>query len=341
MLEIPAVALTGYCEVADGVGLDPFEMLADWGISPEALNDPEHRLPAANVVDLLEASSVKSGQDGFAILMADRRNFASIGALSFLLQHVPTVRDIVRSLADHRRHLADIFRISLHEIQDTAFIRFDFPARYALPQILSASVAVVQSTIVGATGGRWRPSAIHFMFRAPAKQDLYRRFFGVPIEFESHFNGFSCSTESLCVPNPLANDAMVRNALRVLGLIPLPPEYEPLTGQVRRTIALLLPSGRASLAAVAAHLAMSVRALQRGLEREGQVFSSLLNDKKRVLAQRYLSSTQHSITAIAEMLGYSSISAFDRWFAGEFAVSPHFWRQVSHKDADIVQRPGP
>jgi AraC-like DNA-binding protein len=33
-----------------------------------------------------------------------------------------------------------------------------------------------------------------------------------------------------------------------------------------------------------------------------------------------------SVTTIAEQLGYASPSAFTRWFAAEFGVSPQAWR---------------
>ena len=41
--QMRAVTLTSYLEVARFVGLDPFEMLREVGISPQFLDDPENR----------------------------------------------------------------------------------------------------------------------------------------------------------------------------------------------------------------------------------------------------------------------------------------------------------
>jgi AraC-like DNA-binding protein len=88
----------------------------------------------------------------------------------------------------------------------------------------------------------------------------------------------------------------------------------------------MLPVGRGTLAQVADNLGLHARTLQRQLEKEGQTFAALLNAVRRELALRYLSSSAHNMTAIAHMTGYSSPSAFTRWFAAEFGMSPAAWR---------------
>jgi AraC-like DNA-binding protein len=90
--------------------------------------------------------------------------------------------------------------------------------------------------------------------------------------------------------------------------------------------ALLLPAGRATLEQVGENLGLHPRALQRLLEREGRTFATLLNEVRRELALRYLSSSTHQVTAIAQMTGYAAPSSFTRWFCAEFGVAPALWR---------------
>ena len=71
---------------------------------------------------------------------------------------------------------------------------------------------------------------------------------------------------------------------------------------------------------------MHARTLQRSLGNEGRTFAMLLNDVRRELALRYLSSSTHSITSVAQMTGYATPSSFTRWFTAEFDMAPAAWR---------------
>jgi AraC-like DNA-binding protein len=324
--QVRAVSLTSYLEVARFVGLDPFEMLREVGISPDFLEDPETRLPARSMVDLLERSAQQSGCESFALLMAECRTFASLGPLSLLLQHLPTVRDVMDAIIDYRRHMNEVLNFAVDARGDTSLFRLEVLSEYAKPQVTELSVAMAYIVLRGVSGGRWQASAIHFIRDAPRDLSIVERFFGVPVVFGSEFNGIACPTAALATSNPLADETMARHARRLLALVPLQPEHNPMSDRTRRAITLLLPSGRATLDTVAHNLGLTARALQRGLEKEERSFATLLNDVKRELAQRYLIDFDRPVGAIAVLTGYSSMSAFGRWFSAEFGSSPNSWR---------------
>lgn len=326
--QMRAASLTSYIEVARFVGLDPFAMLRDAGLSPTFLDDPENRHAAEPIVELLEESARRSGCDGFGLLMAECRSFEQLGPLSLLLERLPTVRDVVLAIGDFRRHFNDVLSIHLDEDEAVPLIRVEVLPEYATPQVVDLTVARFHRNIAGASGGRWAPSSVHFEHAAPADLGPFRRYFPCAIEFDSDFNGFACPAKSLDLPNPLANEVMARHARRLLQLVELTPEIAPTSDRARRAISLLLPSGRATLEQVAANLGISPRGLQRSLEKEGQGFGELLNETRREAAQRYLAGSNHSITAISDLTGYTSSSSFTRWFAHEFGMAPHIWRSA-------------
>ena len=323
-----AATLTGYLEVARHVGLDPFELLREAGLTPDFLDDPEKRHAAGDVVELLEASAARSGCESLGLLMAECRSFAQLGPLSLLLERLPTVRDVVKALSLYRRHFNDILDIELEEDGDPCLIDIELLPQFAKIQIIDLTAARFYRNVSGASGGRWHPLSVHLVRDAPEDLSAFRRIFPCPVEFGSSFNGFSCTSNSLAVANPLANETMARHASRLLQMVELGPEDAPTSDQARRAIALLLPSGKATLEHVATNLGVSARALRRGLEREGHVFGNLLNEVRRDLAQRYLASSNHSITAISDLTGYTSLSSFSRWFAAEFGMAPHSWRSA-------------
>ncbi len=326
MHQVRAVTLSGYVEVANFVGLDGRRMLREAGIALEALEDPENRLPAGPVIQLLERSAERSGCESFGLLMAEARSFASLGPLSLLLERLPNVREIVCAGISFQRHLNDVVTISMEDVGDTCVVRIDVEPGLWGVQVIDNSVAMAYRVLTHASGNRWQPACIHVMRPAPEDMSAWRRFYTVGIEFEAGFNGLSASCASMQIANPLADEVMARHARRLLNLVPLDREPGPASDRVRRVITLLLPGGRATLTQAAAQLGVSPRSLQRQLGEEGHQFADLLDTVRRELAAAYLAGSNRPVTSIAGLLGYASPSSFTRWFAGQFGVSPQAWR---------------
>ena len=86
---------------------------------------------------------------------------------------------------------------------------------------------------------------------------------------------------------------------------------------VERTIAQLLPHGKARTVEIARRLGMSTRTLMRRLASEGLTFGEILTELRVDLAKRYLKDRELAISRIAWLLGYQEVStfthAFKRW----------------------------
>jgi len=100
------------------------------------------------------------------------------------------------------------------------------------------------------------------------------------------------------------------------------PGRSSVVQDVRRSVYLLLPMGRASIEQVASGLGVNARTLQRRLDDAGVSFSTILNDVRRELAQRYIENTTYSMGRVAAMLGYANLSSFTRWFTAQFERAP-------------------
>jgi len=95
------------------------------------------------------------------------------------------------------------------------------------------------------------------------------------------------------------------------------PNASSLRVTIENAITLLLPHGKARLAAVAKALGMSSRTLARKMAAEELSFSNILNQLRSDLATHYLSDADLSISQIAWLVGYRGIGAFShsykRW----------------------------
>ena len=60
-------------------------------------------------------------------------------------------------------------------------------------------------------------------------------------------------------------------------------------------------------------------------------FSSLVNDTRATLAERYLANDRYSLTDVSQLLGFMAPSAFSRWFRGRFHATPTEWRHTARR----------
>lgn len=95
-----------------------------------------------------------------------------------------------------------------------------------------------------------------------------------------------------------------------------------ITARVRKALTMLLPSGRASAEAVAAHLNLSTRSLHRHLRNEGQSFQVVLNATRTELSMQYLGNAVISIKEISYLLGFRDPNAFYRAFRSWTGMTP-------------------
>lgn len=326
MHQIRAVTLTGYVEVAAFLGLDGRRMLRDVGLAPESLDNPANRLPAEAVVRLLDRSVKHSRCESFGLLMAECRTFASLGPVSLLLEHQPNVREVVRASIGHQHHFNDVIELSMDQDGDPTMIRYDLLPEFWSAPLIDLMVGIAHRILTSISGNAWKAESVHFVRGVPKDLSAWRRFFPAPVEFESSFNGFCCTNAAMQIPLPLADEKLAGHARDLLRLVPIRRGPAPLRERVERAIALLMPSGRATLEQVAAQIGLSPRGLQRRLEEEGHQFNALLNNVRSELATAYLASSARPITSVAGLLGYSSPSSFTRWFAGAYGVPPQEWR---------------
>jgi AraC-like DNA-binding protein len=320
---VRAASLTSYVPVARRVGLNPQVMLRKAGIDPAVLANPDLRIPAARVGSLLEESARESGCQTIGIQMAESRQLSDFGALSLLLTHQRTLRDILTTLVQYLHVLNESLAVQIEVTDDLVVIREEIVADRggATRQGNELAVGVMFRICRALLGTGWKPYSVHFNHTAPKDLSVHRRLFGLNPTFGSEFSGIVCAVKDLDKPNPSADPVMARYARQFVEAMP-GAASRSIVQEVRKAIYLLLPLGRATIEQVANGLGMNARTLQRHLNGAGEVFSDLVNGVRRDLASRYLRNKQNSLTEISAMLGFSHSSAFSRWHSAQFGQPP-------------------
>jgi AraC-like DNA-binding protein len=96
--------------------------------------------------------------------------------------------------------------------------------------------------------------------------------------------------------------------------------------RVRPLIARHLGRGKVKIESVAAELNMSRYTLYKKLKEENLTFAGLLEDVRREQALKYLHDPDRTLSEVAELLGFSELSAFSRAFKRWMGKSPAEFR---------------
>jgi len=325
---VRAATLMNFAEVSRAHGLNPLGLIRQLGLDGRVLTQPDMRLPATAVVALLEAAADASGCETFGLQMAESRRLSDFGALSLLITHQPTLREVLRTLGEYRLLVNEALTIHVEETDSTVVVREDLMvtgprgARQAYELAVGVMVRICKSLL----GQRWRPSSVNFTHSAPRDLSVHTRIFGRELAFNSDFNGVVCALADLDYANPAADPVLAGYARTFVQTLRR-SDQGSVVGEVQRAIHLLLPSGQATIERVAESSGLSARTLQRRLDDQGADFRSILDDVRSDLALRFVANEAYSLTRVAQLLGYSQSSTFTRWFHAKFGLAPSQWRR--------------
>lgn len=329
-LQVRAAVLSHYGDIAKLLGLNPQSMLRKVGLTPRMLASPTQLIPFKSALTLMEISAKESGCDTFGLHLAEARLLSDFGPISLLLTHQPSMRMALQTIAQYRHLLNESLAMHIEDVGKTTLIREEIVSDSSggTQQSTDMAVGVLMLIFRAILGQHWRPQAVHFTHPANTDLQVHRRLFGCPLRFDSDFNGVVCLKADMDRSNERADAAMASYAQSFIEAIPKRGQGQSTVVQdVRRSVYLLLPMGRASVEQIASGLGVNVRTLQRKLDESGTSFSDVLNEVRCELAQRYITHTSYSMGRVAEQLGYSNLSSFTRWFNAQFDCAPTLMRE--------------
>jgi AraC-like DNA-binding protein len=324
---IRSAVLSNYVEVARSVGLDPYRMIYELRLPPACLTDPEVKVSAVAVGRLLEGSAQRSGKSDFGLRLADQRTVANLGALALLVREQPTIRKALDVLVGYMFLHSESVVLNMREVDGQVILNLAIEVDRPVPirQSVELGIGFLHRSFQQLFREHWKPQIICFTHAAPAKKDVYRKFFGTDIKFNQDFNGIVCALRDIDAAVPAADAKMARHVQQYLDTLAA-RRNATMSASVRECIYMMLPSGLCSADSVAARLGVDRRTVHRHLAREGKTFSSLMDSVRAELVTRYIDNRDRPLASLAELLGFSALSAFSRWFRTQFGCSVSEWR---------------
>ena len=316
--------LTNVPPVLREFGHDPDRVLAEIGMDTAMLADPDALIPFRMVGTLVQHCVTRTGCDHFGLLIGERGDAATTGAVGLLLCNAPDVGTALSSMVKYLHHHDRGAVVTLEVVGSRANLGYhiyeaDVPAA---DQIHAAAIAVGLRIMQDLCGPNWHPTEVRLPFRRPADTEAYRRVFKAPLRFDAEQAALVFPARWLTHELPGADPDLQREIKSLLGA----SGQADLADQVRRAVRATLVSGKISEEDLARALNVSRRTLIRHLEAGGTSFSALIQGVRLEVACQLLRDTDRPVAEVAESLGYAGTSPFRRAFKRWTGQTPTEWR---------------
>ncbi|MNF24221.1 HTH-type transcriptional regulator VirS [compost metagenome] len=329
---IRSSSLTNFIDVARTAGLDPYRQLRKAGVSTSALLDPDIKIPAKSVMRLLEESAQAAGVEDFGLRMGEMRQLENLGPLAIALREEATLREALGSVARHLVLYNESMDLRIEEVDGLALIRLQVidGARGSVRQSVEIVMCTLYRVLKLFLGASWKPRSVCFEHKAPASLATHRRVFGTSILFNQDFDGIVLTQADLDTTISSYDPILAWHARDFLNT-KLAQSDVTMPDRVRKLVFALLPKGECVAERVAEQLGMDRKTVHRHLASHGQNYSAIVDAVRVDLVIQYVESRERPLSDVAALLGFSSLSAFSRWFSNRFGCSASTWRREKHQ----------
>ncbi len=321
LLPIPAMLKEMQC--------DPGAVLASIDFDLTLFNEPDARVPYAKAAQLLVACADASGVPHFGLLLGLRFDLSMFGALNPLMLNADTVDQALQQLIRHL-HLNDKGATGfLHEINSDevalgyAVFQSETPGAMQAYSLALATICEIMRILCGPS---WQPIKISIAHDEPPELGPYQQVFRAPLEFNAFRSEVVFANywlkHRLQSGEPLKRISIERLALQIEA-----NDDQYFVLRVRRLIYELLMAGKVTSPLICSRLNIHERVLRRSLHNEGTSIKDLISTARHELARQLLSNTHLSVAEIAQILGYSDVTAFSRAYRGWEGIPPDRWRR--------------
>lgn len=311
-------------------GIDTDAGLTALGIDPHALIDPSIMITDSGYYEFLE-SICRAEQAGHTLGLraGNAMRCDDYGAFGLAWKSASDLRGSINRAERYWRVLTSVATYTVEPTEQGAYANLNREGERTLGLRLSneATIASMFSIFKEVATKPFKPLAAYFKHGAPESTADHESYFGCPVHFDSPRDALLLSHETLRIPNRLGDPGTAKffDSHLEAELAQLPDD-SALSQRVKIQLSQALSEGVPTITDVAGKLAMSGRSLQRRLSEQGQSFQNLVDDARRELAEKLLADSNHSLTDIAFLTGFSEQSSFNRAFKRWAGQTPRSYR---------------
>lgn len=254
----------------------------------------------------------------------------SLGTMGAAMSAAPTVRDGLRTIESFTRLHASYIRAELRSYLGRMSVRLKYgeDGTVNLAQHAEATMMVLQWYVEAVSGKILDDAEYHLAYPPPGHAATYDQYLHGTIRFNQPVNALDLPSHWLDIRSPYYHPDLWQQAqlqlsqrLRELGATEKGIYSQYVLARLRSHEPPL-----PGLGAIAAHLHVSERTLNRRLQGEGTSFRALRGELIHDWARQHLSQTTASVESISMTLGYQDAANFRRAFRSRFGITPSEFR---------------
>lgn len=313
---------------AERQGHNAGELLAQAGVPPDWLNQPEQLITEQQLARLIQ-TVWGATQDEFLGLSAERCNQGTFALMCAFSLSSATLGAVLRKSARFYRVVCHNLDIALEEQERQVFFRLHLKdtlndTDHMLQEFLILMWERLSCWLVD----QQIPFArTQFSYPCPRHEAEYRAMYPGALAFDQTVCGFLLHEKYLQLPI-VRTEQEVREFLAAAPayILHRPSQDESLRAHIRAILARYNYPDMPGLEALGRELHMTPRNLGRKLQDEGTSLRKIKETLRREHAIRLITSENLSISEIAERVGFSETASFSRAFKRWTGRSPARWR---------------
>ncbi|MBW1840590.1 MAG: AraC family transcriptional regulator [Deltaproteobacteria bacterium] len=310
-------------KVLEGHGHNPEPIFHQAGIDPKQFLKPGSRVPF-RAVDTVWLKAAELIQDPcFGLSAVNYWHPSYLDALGFSWLASITLRRALKRLVRYSRIVSEGFVAGLEETRKGLTLTIQLKPTYAeIPAASDATLAILVHMCRLNYGEGLAPAEVTFAHAEQRCAEQYHAYFRSPVKFGAGRDSITLPVAAVDrrLPSGNLHLAELNDQLIVKYLENL--DSSDIVQRVKGAIIETLSSGAVSDEKIATTLHLSVRNLQRKLQRAGTTFRTILDETRRELAEQYLQDPDTRLDELTFVLGFSEQSAFSRAFKRWTGRSP-------------------
>lgn len=320
---IRASSLTGFRALVGRLGGAPEPLLLRAGIAPEVAENSDEFISYRAVAAVLDLAARELKCPDFGLRLSELQDLQILGPVALIARHAPSVGAALAGIRKFMDVYSPAIAISVTADGPIADYRFEILLRDLrdVAQISELSLGTSLQVWRLLVGGDFSPTTVSFVHHPATPLATYEAYFGCPIHTGVDHLGFEFDSDILQRAVPGSDPAVAGVVAEYLREVST-SHPRSLTAQVQAMVKRALPTGYASIEAIADELAMHPRTLQRRLSAHGMSYAVLIDGVRRDLAEHYLRTTEMPLSQLTRMLSYSEQSTLSRSCVRWFGCSP-------------------
>lgn len=326
---IAATSTLAMLRTAEARGISTGDLLAAMGLTREALEDPDARLPGPAVLSIWNALRERTRDPFLQLAAPTSLPFGAYRVIDYLVAASATVGEGILRFARFFGLIADGVVLRIERQDGEHCLSLTMAEGRPVPAVY---VDYVFAALVNRIRMRIRRDLqvrrVELRQVEPPGASAHEEVFDAPVHFGTGTDRLCFGNDAWNAPTETADASLARlieEHARILAQR-VPHTASGFRAEVENALARAVPDV-VSAEGVARMLHVSVRTLQRQLAVSGTTFREVADIVRRRLAEAYLSDPAVSIAEVAFLLGFSDQTSFNRAFRRWTGQAPGRWRR--------------